>query len=449
MERKSIGGFIAALRRERGLTQKELAEQLNVSDKTVSRWERDEGTPDLYLVPVLADIFGVSCDELLRGERAAGQGSASAPPAAERPNERPDERKEERPHQRQTLLLKAGLTKYENRTLISCGIILLGLIAACIANLAFNRAYIGFFAAAAGVVAALICQSVFANNALLVVAAENAAGAAADAYWQRVRRLRYAVWGLAVLLLAFCLPLVVLVQDAYWGLTLASWLVFGLRFMGLALLPLLIVVVALEEWQVLRRGGEAAQRLVARRAANRPLRRRCLRLLAALLLVTFIAHAGLTQGFSTRRLAQGTVFDDYDSFRRYMSVDVPSYLFEPHVAPLDSAVERVEQEFDSATGEPYRVYYDAEGNIISEDQALTRQIKNRAGEVLCEYVHRNSSVVRISYGSGEDMLPITTYTQGDLYHAQQRLQTCNLIFIGIYLAEIATIAIYFALKRVR
>ncbi|MBQ2699490.1 MAG: helix-turn-helix domain-containing protein, partial [Firmicutes bacterium] len=122
MERKSIGGFIAALRRERGLTQKELAEQLNVSDKTVSRWERDEGTPDLYLVPVLADIFGVSCDELLRGERAAGQGSASALPVGERT----DERAEERPHQRQALLLKAGLTKYENRTLISCGIILLG-----------------------------------------------------------------------------------------------------------------------------------------------------------------------------------------------------------------------------------------------------------------------------------------------------------------------------------
>ena len=43
MEKKTIGSFIAALRRANGLTQKELAEKLNVSDKAVSRWERDAG----------------------------------------------------------------------------------------------------------------------------------------------------------------------------------------------------------------------------------------------------------------------------------------------------------------------------------------------------------------------------------------------------------------------
>ncbi|MCD8021449.1 MAG: helix-turn-helix domain-containing protein, partial [Lachnospiraceae bacterium] len=69
MGQKSIGSFIAALRKANGLTQKDLAEKLNVSDKTVSRWERDEGAPDLSLIPVIAEIFGVTCDELLRGER--------------------------------------------------------------------------------------------------------------------------------------------------------------------------------------------------------------------------------------------------------------------------------------------------------------------------------------------------------------------------------------------
>ena len=69
MERKTIGGFIAALRRANGMTQRELADRLNVSDKTVSRWERDESAPELAAIPVIAEIFGVSCDELLRGER--------------------------------------------------------------------------------------------------------------------------------------------------------------------------------------------------------------------------------------------------------------------------------------------------------------------------------------------------------------------------------------------
>ena len=69
MERKTIGGLIAALRKASGMTQKDLAEKLNVSDKSVSRWERDDGAPDLSLIPVIAEIFGVTCDELLRGER--------------------------------------------------------------------------------------------------------------------------------------------------------------------------------------------------------------------------------------------------------------------------------------------------------------------------------------------------------------------------------------------
>ena len=69
MEKKTIGKFIAVLRKANGLTQADLAEKLFVSDKTVSRWERDESTPDLELIPIIADLFGVTSDELLRGER--------------------------------------------------------------------------------------------------------------------------------------------------------------------------------------------------------------------------------------------------------------------------------------------------------------------------------------------------------------------------------------------
>lgn len=68
MEKKTIGKFIAALRQSKGIAQKELGDMLYVSNRTVSRWERDECTPDLYLIPTIADIFGISADELLRGE---------------------------------------------------------------------------------------------------------------------------------------------------------------------------------------------------------------------------------------------------------------------------------------------------------------------------------------------------------------------------------------------
>lgn len=69
MEKKTLGAFIALLRKEKGLTQKQLAELLNVSDKTVSHWECDETSPDISLLPILAQALGVTVDELLQGEK--------------------------------------------------------------------------------------------------------------------------------------------------------------------------------------------------------------------------------------------------------------------------------------------------------------------------------------------------------------------------------------------
>ncbi len=70
--KKSIGQFIAALRKANGMTQQDIADRLNVSNKAVSRWERDECAPDISLIPALAELLGVSCDELLKGERIFG-----------------------------------------------------------------------------------------------------------------------------------------------------------------------------------------------------------------------------------------------------------------------------------------------------------------------------------------------------------------------------------------
>lgn len=69
MAKNSMGQFLAALRKANGMTQQEIADRLHVSNKAVSRWERDECSPELSLIPALAEIFGVTCDELLKGER--------------------------------------------------------------------------------------------------------------------------------------------------------------------------------------------------------------------------------------------------------------------------------------------------------------------------------------------------------------------------------------------
>ena len=67
---ESLGSRIAQLRKRRGLTQDALAEEMGVSSQAVSKWENDISCLDITLLPQLADFFGVSVDELLRGERA-------------------------------------------------------------------------------------------------------------------------------------------------------------------------------------------------------------------------------------------------------------------------------------------------------------------------------------------------------------------------------------------
>lgn len=63
------GKFIFELRKENNLTQKELAENLNVSDKAISRWETGKGFPDVNSLLALSEFFGVSVNELLAGKR--------------------------------------------------------------------------------------------------------------------------------------------------------------------------------------------------------------------------------------------------------------------------------------------------------------------------------------------------------------------------------------------
>lgn len=69
MEQRSFGAVLAALRKERGMTQLELAEKMGVTDKAVSKWERDLSYPDVSSIPKLAELFQVSVDELMQGKR--------------------------------------------------------------------------------------------------------------------------------------------------------------------------------------------------------------------------------------------------------------------------------------------------------------------------------------------------------------------------------------------
>lgn len=68
MDCSKIGSLIYQLRKEKNMTQKQVADAMNISDKTISKWERGQGCPDISLLPKLAEILETSVDWILSGE---------------------------------------------------------------------------------------------------------------------------------------------------------------------------------------------------------------------------------------------------------------------------------------------------------------------------------------------------------------------------------------------
>lgn len=123
MEKKSIGSFIAALRKSNGMTQQEVADRLNVSNKTVSKWERDESYPEITLIPVLAELFNVSSDEILRGERMTK-------------NETISEKTDGKVEKQIKLIIESSITRFNNFSFVAMALPLFGLI--CLFTIAYS-----------------------------------------------------------------------------------------------------------------------------------------------------------------------------------------------------------------------------------------------------------------------------------------------------------------------
>ena len=71
--KKTLGTMIAELRKQHGITQLELAEKMGVTDKAVSKWERDLSCPDINSLRPLAEILGVSVEELMQIKKEAAE----------------------------------------------------------------------------------------------------------------------------------------------------------------------------------------------------------------------------------------------------------------------------------------------------------------------------------------------------------------------------------------
>ena len=73
MDNRKVGELIYHLRKEKQLTQKQLADQMNISDRTISKWERGYGCPDVTLLPSLSTLLGVNIENILNGELSSNE----------------------------------------------------------------------------------------------------------------------------------------------------------------------------------------------------------------------------------------------------------------------------------------------------------------------------------------------------------------------------------------
>lgn len=419
MEKKTIGGFIAALRKANGMTQKDLAERLNVSDKTVSRWERDDGAPDLSLIPVMAEIFDVTCDELLRGER-------SSPEQRAEPSGNPEHTaKGEKQRQR---ILKSTLSQYQSRTYITMGISAAGLVAAMVCNLGFLRAILGFCIGTVFYLAGIVCQGVFANSALLSVSDDGLSTEELGRFKKAVIRYAERSIGLTSVLFFISLPLVVFTQSAYAGLTAGTWLSRGLIYGLLALVIVCVVCYFLNAFLLKKKVytlSEAEDRAYRR---NHKLKRKCAVILAAALLVTYGVHVIVSNRWNVITLSDGTEFYDYQSFAEFMEQDLdhPSY---STAAPMPAAPS------------------DEYGNEINEEELYRYELCLSDGTVVCSYLKRNGTVAHIRYAETDSLLPIKVVTYDGLAVGKTRYALITGAFAVLYCLEIAAAFVSYFKKR--
>lgn len=441
MEKKTIGGFIAALRKANGMTQKDLAERLNVSDKTVSRWERDDGAPDLAAIPAIAEIFGVTCDELLRGERKSPTERAEAAEEAE------PTPKAEKQRQR---LLAVSLSKYKTRSFIAMGVSVAGLIAAMVGNFGFLRAYIGFLIGAVFYLAGVICQAVFINGAFLSVSDDSQNPAEVGRFkWSVIKQAEWS-FGLTAVLLGLSLPLVIFPNDTYVGLNADYWFGYGAMIAAAVLLIVGIVCYFLNV-SLLKNGTcTLGEKETLTYHHNHKLKKKCTIGLVVTLIATLVIHVfGSEMIWSSYNISSsyGQVFNDYESFVEYMEQDIP-YDSNTHYSGW-SAIENPVAPEGSVQHEDIE-WYDKDGNVITEDEARTRTLEDANGNVVCTYIDRNESVSSVRYSAQDGtVLPIRVISTSE-YRAASRLSSMiTSAYCALYPIELAVVLLIYFKKRAK
>jgi transcriptional regulator with XRE-family HTH domain len=406
MTRNTIGAFIAILRKANGMTQKDLAEKLNVSDKTVSRWERDETAPDLSLLPILADLFEVSCDELLRGERLGEERRAAE-----------NEKTQARTQEQVKRLLKRSHTKLFTQTFIALGLAALGLVAAMAINYGAHRSGLAFISGLVFFISALVLEAISLIKAL--GANPEDASEAVSSYRTNAADLGYKAVSVILILLASMFPLILLPIAGHMGLGASTWLPHGF-LSGVLAFTLCYALYGTVLRLLVRKGV-----LKNSPQINSPpprIRRRFALCAALVVLLSVIAHVLLVSRPISNYVA-GNSFFDAAEFKDYVEMNT------------DKSRQVIEQE-----------------TIVDRGMSDTISISNADGTVTeLSFSVFNREVAGIDWDlqGPETGKPFATVYTNDDYAMYTRMkQAVNERFAVIYVVEaLLAAAVYHALKK--
>lgn len=400
MEKKTIGQFIATLRKANGMTQKQLAERLNVSDKAVSRWERDESAPDLTLIPVIAEIFQVTSDELLRGEKKNVETVADSPRTAEKTEKQIEN------------LLNGVKMKLNTQGIIAIAIASVGVIIAMICNFAFYRAYLGFYVGGAFCLVALVCEIIFAMRAFYSVENGELTGESFVVYKMKFATSIKRVIITIIAELAFMSPLLIFPWDGYWGLNAITWYTYGGLFAVVAVM-ICIFISWFVNINLIKKWNTSESEMNQTIAVNR-LRIKYSLITVVPLIVTLVLQINFNCVVSPEDLSKGTTFDDIDKFIEYMETPLKEY-------DTDGDDYVIEEILSSGT------YYNQE------------TIYDRKGEnIIADFIWRNETVWTIEWEWDDDgnFESVTAYTGADYETADNIQIAINVVLVALYFVEI-------------
>ncbi|MBQ8830045.1 MAG: helix-turn-helix transcriptional regulator [Oscillospiraceae bacterium] len=424
MVKNTIGGFLAALRRAHGMTQRELGEKLGVSDKAVSRWERDECAPDLTLIPVLAEIFDVTSDEILRGQRLT---QLSEP-----------EKQEKKTEKQVNVLLRNAQTKLSNRSLIAIGIAVTGLLVAMICNSGFNRAYIGFFAACIFYAAAVVCQFIFTASAFNAVNSDVFQTETQNTCKYTMATTAFRSFSAVILLFIFTLPLIIFPWNGQVGILIGDFILYGALFAVIALG--IIALVRPFVFRSLSRRGvfELSEQENEIFEKLNSLAKNTVSITLCVVIATAIPQFFVANADSTT-FVDGTVFDNFEDFKAFMETPEPEH--EVYYAYDNGTVSALAP--DAAVE-----YYDENGNVITKEEAMTEHLYDNEGNIVYTYMRLNNSVSRINYSAiTEDNFHVTVYTDRDISRGLMVRNNIMIIFYMVYAAEIIIAIVIYIVKR--